>query len=188
MLPSLMKDYVMDKPLNKEQILELVDKKARVVTHPEIENARNADHYLDQLMGKHGACIILYVTNIMDNGSAYGHWCALFRAGWRPDTLSYFDPYGAPPDTAISKMSPEAIAQYGQDRVLSSLLKRCRYRVVYNIAPLQEHQPGNAICGRLVGLRLQFRDIDGNRFAQLLTSYPNLSSDDVATLMTAFVR
>jgi len=53
---------------------------------------------------------------------------------------------------------------------------------------LQKHGAGNAICGRLTGLRLQFKDLDGIQFANLMSSYPHMSSDELAALLTSFIR
>lgn len=181
---NLLHNYVMNQALNDKELLQLVENKARLITHPEIKNYKT----IDDLLGKNDACIILYITNILQDNSVYGHWCCVFKAKWRNDTISYCDPYGNEPDYSISKMSLEAILEYGQEKILSKMLKECGYRVVYNIAKLQKYSENNAICGRIVGLRLQFREIDGNEFAYMMNSYPNVSSDDLATLLTSFIR
>jgi|SRR5580698_7220132 hypothetical protein len=186
-MQRLIRDYALKQPLSEKEILQLVEGKARVVTHPEIKSYK----IIERLLGKHEACIILYVTHILEDGSVYGHWCCVFRAPWAQKTISFFDPYGNPPDNAISHMGNEAIEEYGQEKDLSNLLNdwiRRGGHVVYNIAPLQQREAGNAICGRLTGLRLQFKQLDGNQFAELMTSYPHLSSDDLATLLTSFIR
>jgi hypothetical protein len=183
-MDKIIHNYVMNQPLNDKEMLKLVENEARLITHDQIKNFKN----IDDLLGEHGACIILYITKIFPDGSCYGHWCCLFRAGWRDDTISFFDPYGEEPDFSLNYMTPEAIQKYGQEPILSKMLKDSGYRVVYNTAPLQKHQENNAICGRLTGLRLQFKDFDGNEFADIMTSYPNLSSDDLATLLTSFIR
>jgi hypothetical protein len=62
------------------------------------------------------------------------------------NTICYFDPYGNEPDYTLPYMSQEAINEYGQQPILSNMLKQCGYLVVYNIEPLQKHVDGNAIC------------------------------------------
>jgi hypothetical protein len=183
-MDKIIHSYVMNQPLNDKEMLKLVENKARLITYPEISNYKD----INDLLGKHNACIILYVTKILPDNSVYGHWCCVFRAGWRKDTICFFDPYGEKPDFTLKHMSPEAIQEYGQEPYLTKMLIDSGYRIVYNNAPLQKHQKNNAICGRLTGLRLHFRNIDGNEFAKLMTSYPNLSSDDLATLLTSFIR
>lgn len=183
-MDRLIHKYVMNQALSDSEMMKLVEGKARLIIYPEISEYKD----IDQLLGKYRACIILYITQILEDGSVYGHWTCVFQAGWKTDTICYFDPYGDVPDYPLNFMSDVARREYGQEPVLSSMLKNSGYKVVYNIAPLQKHNKGNAICGRLVGLRLQFRDIDGNKFAELMNSYPNLSSDDLATLLTSFVR
>jgi hypothetical protein len=49
------------------------------------------------------------------------------------------------------------------------MLLNSGYRIIYNIVLLQKHEQNNTICGRFVGLRLQFKDLDGNKFAELIT-------------------
>jgi hypothetical protein len=181
---KLMKNYVMNQALNDKEILKLVENKARLITHPEIKSYKN----IDNLLGKHNACIILYITKILPDNSVYGHWTCVFRAEWQENTISYFDPYGKIPDFSLKFMSLEAIKEYGQEPILSKMLINSGYKIVYNIAPLQKHLQGNAICGRLCGLRLQFKDLDGNQFAKMMNSYPHLTSDELATLLTSFIR
>lgn len=185
---KLIHTCVKNQALNDEEMLKLVENKARLITYPEISNYRD----IDDLLGKNGACIILYITQILPDNSVYGHWCCVFRAGWDKNTISYFDPYGGVlegvPDYTLKFMSPEAIKEYGQEPILTKMLLDSGYHVVYNTANLQKHQTNNAICGRLVGLRIQFKNVDGDEFAYLMNSYPNLSSDDLATLLTSFVR
>lgn len=183
-MDKIIHKFVMSQSLNDRDMMKLTEGKARLITHPEIGDYKN----IDDLLGPHKACIILYVTKILDDNSVYGHWCCVFKAEWRNDTISYFDSYGNKPDNTLSHMSDQAISEYGQEPILSHMLLNCGYRVVYNKAKLQKHEKGNAICGRLCSLRLQFKNIDGNEFAYMMTSYKNLSSDELATLLTSFIK
>ena len=172
----------MAKPLSDKQILSLTKHKARLVTHDEIGNFSS----IEELLGRHGACIILYVTKLIpETNTAFGHWCGVFKAPWI-DGYSYFDPYGNVPDDVLQFMTPEAIQQYGNTPNLSHLLLDSGKKVVYNDAPLQHHLKGDAICGRLTGLRIALREMDGKQFASLMKSYEGagITSDDLATLLT----
>lgn len=179
----------MGNALTDGEIMKLVDKKARLVTHDEIKNYKD----MKDLLGKNKACIILYVSKILPDNSIYGHWCCVFKAGWDKNCICYFDPYGEIPDYHLRRMSPEAIKEFGNHPFLSEKLrdyaKGGKY-VVYNNSRLQKYKEGDAICGRMTGLRLQFRDIDGFKFDDLMNSYSNkgISSDELATLLTSFLR
>lgn len=193
-MQQIIRKHIMTKALSDKEILQLVQGRARLITHDEIAKFKN----IDDLLGGHHACIILYCTAIRPDNSVYGHWCCVFRAEWDPTgkTISYFDPYGEPPDVTLEFMSDEAIKEFGNENILSQLLIRSAepvkkggngYCIVYNTCPLQAHKKGDAICGRLTGLRLQSRQVDGNTFAKYMKSYPGLSSDDLTCLLTAFI-
>lgn len=181
---------IIAQPLSENEILHLVENEAKLVTHEEIAKFET----IEQLIGKHKACIILYVTDVNhQNNSVFGHWCCVFKAPWAKGTMSYFDPYGHEPDYSLRFMKPDATQEYGNQPALSNLLQDYSRRggtVVMNDAPLQKQVKGNAICGRMTGLRLQFRNLDGNQFAALMNSYSKkgVSSDDLASIMTCFLR
>ena len=171
----------MAKPLSDKQILALTKNQARLVTHDEIKHFSS----IEELLGKHGACIILYVTKIIHPNTMFGHWCCVFKAPW-VNGYSYFDPYGNKPDDVLKYMTPEAIEKCGNVPDLTHLLLDSGKKVVYNDAPLQHHLKGDAICGRVTGLRLALREMDGRQFASLMKSYEasGITSDDLATLLT----
>jgi len=177
------------KPLSDIEILDLVDHKANLITYDQIKDYKD----LDSLLGKHEACIVLYITKILpEDNSVFGHWCCVFKAPWRDNTYCFFDPYGKIPDYTLKFMSPQARQEYGDEPILSQMLLDKADQgnlIVYNNAPLQHHIVGDAICGRLAGLRLQFRHIDGFQFADLMNTYSKqgIISDDIATIMTSFI-
>jgi hypothetical protein len=165
--------------LSDKQIMKLVEGKARLVTHDKI---RQFDT-LEQLLGKHKACIILYVGSLPNN-SIYGHWCCVFMSN---DKVVYFDPYGNPPDDPLTYMSADAIKEFGNQPALGPLLSKYRGLVVYNTVKLQKKDKAIANCGRLTGLRLQFRDLSSDDFNRLLHSYKGICPDQLATIMTSFI-
>ncbi len=184
---SYLRQHVMPKALSDKETYDLADAKARLITQEEIPKYRD----IFDLLGPKGACIILYVTKL-PKGQVFGHWCCVFMAPWAPKTISYFDPYGMIPDYTMRYMSPEAIQEYGNQPVLSQMLRDAvqhGYTTVYSTSPLQKKEKGNAICGRLTSLRLQFKHLDNEQFADLMNSYntKGLSSDELAALVTSFV-
>ena len=174
------------KPLSDIEILDLCDNQARLVTHDEIPKYQNINH----LLGPNKAVIILYVTKCDKNGNAFGHWCCCFKAGWRANTICFFDPYRKPPDYTLNYIDKGTPPQFSSYPYLSEMLQRSGYNIVYNSTPLQHKQPNDNICGRLTGLRLLARDVDGFKFAKFLNQFKpyNIDGDDLATYLTSFLR
>lgn len=174
------------KPLSDEEILDLCDNKARLVTHDEIPKFKNINH----LLGPNKAVIILYVTKSGKDGSVFGHWCCCFKAGWQSNTICFFDPYGKPPDNALQYIEKDTLPKYPDYPYLTEMLRGSGYDVVYNSTPLQNKDPKDNICGRLTGLRLLARDVDGIEFARFLNQFKpyNFDGDDLATYLTSFLR
>lgn len=184
-MDNILKDLIM-KPLSDEELISLVDHKARLVTHDQIGSFRD----IDDLLGPDGACIILYVLRIMDDGadSLNGHWCCLFKSEWGDDCISYFDSYGNRPDDPLNYISPEAKARFGDKPILSRMLKDDGRMVVYNNAKLQHKDQGINVCGRMCALRLNMRDIDGYEFADIMTTFDKkgLPSDVLSSILTCW--
>jgi hypothetical protein len=167
-----------------ENILTLVQHEANLVTHPEIARYRT----VDDLLGKWGACIILYITREGDTPhSIYGHWCAIFR-NTSNGMLTYFDPYGKPIDSTILYMSPKVIQEFGQVPELIHLLERSPSEPIdINKYDMQIRERGVSTCGRHTGLRIQFRHMNNAEYARCMRPFKGLTTDELATLMTCFI-
>lgn len=167
--------YVKKDPFTDKEILRLVQNRANLVLYPDISVYRS----IDDLMGVHRACIILYITS-MTSSDISGHWTCIFRVN--KTTLEWFDPYGLRPDEELDFSDP----QYSP--YLTRLLAKSNYNIIYNKTKLQDPSYDIATCGRHVGLRLQLRTVPLPQYVKLFLSVPNLTPDDIATLMTAFVN
>lgn len=155
---------------------------------------------IEQLMGRKECVFLLY-----ESKPHYGHWVGLLqtyeddliskksksksqpRVSERKPILSFFDPYGMPPDAQLEWIPPEFAIESGQaERKLSKLLlKYCEDHDVdieYNEFPFQELSEGVSTCGRWVALRCKLRDLSLNDFKHLFLS---MYSDDIATILTA---
>lgn len=168
--------------LSDEQIMRLVEGEANLVTHEKIREYSS----IEDLLGPHQACIILYVTNATNQ--IYGHWCCVYKA---PDgSINFFDPYGKAPDFTLSKMKHSGIQQFGNEPALVPLLGDFIDRgghVTYSKYPLQKKSKYITNCGRLTGLRLQFRHLSNKDFNDLMHSYKSICPDQLSTIMTSFI-
>ena len=168
--------YLEKEPFSEDEILRLVDGHTNLVVYPQIPAYRS----IDELLGKHGACIILYVTR-EDREGVFGHWTCLFRVG--PKLLEFFDPYAYPPDGELVFTRPSS------PPVLTDLILRSPYNVVYSQYELQRRNNRNInTCGRHVGMRLKFRDLPNRAYVAMMRSLPPLNPDAIVTMLTAFIK
>jgi hypothetical protein len=167
--------HIENQPFSDNEILTLVDGKSNLVIYPDIERYSN----IDELLGRHECCIILYVTKDTKKLTS-GHWTCLFKIDNK--TLEFFDPYGNAPDTQLSKCIHKI-------PLLTDLIMRSQYNIVYNKSKLQSiNNHNSSTCGRHCGMRIQLRDIPIQTYSKLLTSIKGLLPDQLVTLMTAFLK
>lgn len=170
------------RPLSDKDLLRLCDNKANLITHGEIKGY--SDVY--ELMGKNKACIILYVTS-SDDGNIFGHWTCVFESP-KDKSIVYFDPYGQQVDYPLRHMTPRAIEEFGNVPILSEMLEdqiEDGKKVHINHHHLQHHLLNDNVCGRLTGLRLNFRMLDDEQFFKLMTSENGINSDQLSAILTA---
>lgn len=180
----------MDKLLKKIQsysfsdkdMMKIVGNEANLVTYPEIANYKS----LDELLGENRACIILYLQK-----KNYGHWTCIFEREDQPGLINFYDPYGHFPDDELDFNTYQKNIKLKQDFPYLSLLMindKDKYDFIYNPFKLQTLSKGNNICGRVVGLRLNFRDIDDKEFFDLLSKNKAYNKDEWVVMLTSFVN
>jgi hypothetical protein len=180
----------MDKLLKKirsysfsdKDMMKLVDDEANLVTYPEIKKYKT----LDELLGKDRACIILYLQT-----SEYGHWCCIFEREDKPGLINFYDPYGYFPDDELEFNKPATNKKLGQTMPYLSMLMindKDKYAFTYNNYKLQSAGKNNNICGRAVGLRINFKDIDDKEFYDLLSKNKCYSKDEWVVILTSFIN
>ena len=179
---------ILPDPLSDKDILKLCDNQARLVTHDQIRNFRT----VEDLLGPHGAAIILYATQVFPNDDILGHWVTVFRSPDDDSKIYYFDSYGKNVDNPLKYMTKNAIKKFGKYPYLTDLLQNFEARggkVEVNKYKLQKQANDISTCGRLVGLRLQFRFQDNEEFYNSMNSYSKkpLTIDELAVLLTAFM-
>jgi hypothetical protein len=180
----------MDKLLKKIQsysfsdkdMMKLVDNESNIVSYHEISKYKT----LDKLLGKYRACVILYLQT-----KNYGHWCCIFEREDKPGLINFYDPYGYFPDDELGFNSDKKNIELKQNIPYLSMLMinaSDKYDYVYNPYKLQTLSKGNNICGRVVGLRLNFRDIDDKVFFDLLSKNKAYNKDEWVIMLTSFVN
>lgn len=166
-----------NKSLSNIELLDMIDGKANLLTYPELSKKRS----IDQVLGKYGACIILYETK-----KDYGHWCCVFKLN--NSTLEFFDPYGKKVDEQL-KWIDNNFRKYNNEWYphLSALLLKSKYKLTYNNHKFQKFARDVNTCGRWVGLRLKFRHLSLNEFKKLFLKKREENADFYATLLTELI-
>lgn len=155
-------------PINGESVLNICNGEANLVTNSELASYNS----IDDVLGKHGASIILYDKK---NGSA-GHWACIIKQ--EKDLIEYFDSYGLSID--------EPIHFTGGNAHLSSLIRESKYRVYFNDYMIQKYKDNINTCGRYVGVRILLRNLPLRSFINLFTKNKSYDSDFWCTCMTMF--
>lgn len=160
--------------LSNDEVLQLIDGKANLVTYTQLKNYKN----IDQLLGKYGACVILYLTK-----KNYGHWTCIFKINKK--TLEIFDSYGIFPDDELNfKMNDNFRIVSGQNYPhLTYLLYNSPYDLTFNEYQFQKKGRDVATCGRHVATRLLLRKLSLENYKNLLTS-DKYTPDEFVTMLT----
>ena len=164
------------KSLSNEDILNTIGNRANLISYTTIHKYKN----LDQLLGKYGACIILYETK-----KNYGHWCCIFKLD--DDTIEFFDPYSLMPDYQFEFIDNEYRLKSNQNYpYLTKLMVDSPYNLTYNHYPFQQYKKGINTCGRWCATRLLFRNLSLDDFIKLFGKNRKYSRDFYVTLLTYF--
>lgn len=166
---------LLKKALSGEEILKILDGKAKVVRYSEIYKYSN----VFDLMGPHKAAVILYEWKPF-----YGHWTALFEQN--TNTIEFFDPYGIVIDNELKHVPNNLKKQlHSDDRYLSKLIIKSPYKnIEYNNIKFQKLAEGINTCGRHVAIRLLFRSLSLDEFAEIFRNSKDFDADHVMTLLT----
>lgn len=165
--------------LSNVDVVKLLDGKVNLVMYPDIKKYRDIDH----LLGKYGACVILYLTS-----ENYGHWCCIFRQGKR--CIQFFDSYGEMIDKALEyEMDPKFRIRGGMNLpLLTKMLYDAydKYNIKFNEFQFQEEEKDVNTCGRFCVVRLWCRDMDEYEFAEFMYS-TKYSPDELVSILTSVV-
>lgn len=165
------------KSFSGEDILDLTDKKCRIVEYRELSQYPT----LKAAMGKHKAMAVLYETR-----ENYGHWVAVIQTN--ESLLEVFDSYGLGLDEQLKFINPYFRKVSGQSVPhLSHLIATSGIKlVVTNDSRLQAVAADTNTCGRWVGLRIAMRDYPLENFIALFKKQKQ-KPDWYVTALTMFI-
>lgn len=164
------------KSTSGSDILNYIDGKANLISYPEIYNYKT----LNQLLGPHKACVILYEWK---NG--YGHWVCCFQSPLGENIIEFFDPYAYKPDSEFEFIKNDfQLSHYPDNRYLSKLIYESGKELDYNNHHLQNQKDHSiASCGPHTACRLENRNIPLDNYAEILSSFKPYTSDDIVTML-----
>lgn len=183
---SKLKDHK-SHPLTDQEVIDLVNGKAKVVTYDKLYKYKS----IDDLLKPHGAVFLLYQQD-----RNYGHWVALFKREDRKGNveIEVFNSYGQFPDDELFYTAKEKRKELNHDYpYLTRLLYKAprNYDIIYNQYPFQKFGKGINTCGRHTVLRLLNKDKSLNEYVKWFTEEMggNINSkktDDFVTKETLF--
>ena len=133
---------------------------------------------LDELLGKNGMCVIIYLT-----GGEVGHFVTIFLHNGK---IQYFNSYGMEPDDDLRIIAPEVRQQLNETYpYLFRLICDSGYASEYNEYKLQRQN--TSTCGRHCIVRLWNKHLDSEEYAKKLlriSKQSGYSPDEVVTILT----
>jgi len=153
--------------LSGDDILRICDNKVVIHSYHDLANMDN----IDEVLGKYGACIILYETK-----ENFGHWTSLFIRS--EGMLEFFDSYGFSMDSELN------YAKYNNTPYLSNLVKASNYKVVSGSQRLQKLKYDVNTCGRWNAIRIVLRNLNIAQFYELFRNNTHYDGDWFATALT----
>lgn len=175
-------DSEISRPLTGEEVLRLVDGKAKVLSYKNIQSIRD----INELFEPYNAVIFLYETK--DN---YGHWVALIRhppsKKFPKGHIEHTDSYALMPDDELKFATAEFKKQNGMEYPkLLKLYYDSGLPVDYNNTRLQQKGGNIATCGRWVAMRILLRDLTLPEFIKFIKQSKKLgyTPDEFITAIT----
>lgn len=165
----------MNVPLSGEEISNLLDRKVKVITYPELKRYRT----LEELLYPYDSVVILYET-IPD----YGHWTCLFKYP-KGNIVEFYDPYAGKPDSQLGYSIQTANDVNNEPllvRLLYDYVVRKGGEIRYNDEPQQRLAKEIATCGRHCVVRLVMKNIPIDDYIWL---FENVDADKIVTKLTS---
>ena len=175
---NIIKKY-RDIALSNDDVLRLVKGKANMLLYRNLHKFDN----IDDILGPYGACFLLFEWK-----ERYGHWTLIFKVN--DHTLEFFNPYGGMnkgyPDEGLKHVPKNFAKRSYQDYpYLSILMDESPYDLTYNEFPFQKYGDNIKTCGRWCSVRLLFRFLDLDEFADM---FKRNDGDDLVTLLTMYIN
>jgi hypothetical protein len=167
--------------LSNYDVFNILDKKVRVLTYPELTKYKN----IDDVLRPHGCFVLLYLTK-----ESYGHWTCCIKYN---DRIEVFDSYGdSQPDDELEQINMKFRKESNQYYpYLTKLLYESGYPVEYNDYKFQKHRDDIKTCGRHVAMRIKLKDIKLDDYYDIMTKLKKefkLTYDELVTLLTMYEK
>lgn len=139
-----------------------LNNKVNLVMYSDIHKYKS----IDELLGKHDRCIILYIWRQNENNQSQGHWISVCKT--KDNKLRFTDSFGAIVDKPIEKLTMKDRKRFNQDyKYLSDLLINSPYELEYNEKPIQNHKSN--LCGYYTILACLMKDEPIKSFQKLFS-------------------
>lgn len=163
-------------PLSGSDIETITEGKANIIKYSDLHKYSS----IDDVFGSKEAVIILYLKT-----SNFGHWCALFKAPWKPETLYFFDSYAFQMDEEI-KFSDEQLRIHGGEEVphLTHLIRKSNYYLQENDYRFQSKQHDINTCGRWASHRVRHMDMTGSEYKTYMAKNKHYTPDFFVSILT----
>lgn len=123
-------------------------------------NQLSSYSYLDQLLGRRGMAIILYLSD-----DHYGHWTCVFRRRDNPSVVEFFDSYGRKVDGELPIIPIDVREHLNEvDPILGRLMMESGYELKSNQYDFQAYKGEVDTCGRWVITRLWSAHLSDSEF------------------------
>jgi hypothetical protein len=161
-------------PLSGQDIMELTRGKTEIHIYEDLMKINS----IDELLGKHGACVLLY-----QQSRRFGHFVSIIKMG--KNHIEVFDSLGMGIDKELQfskfnvrNMSGRIVPH------LTHLLEKSGYDYYYNSKMIQSSRHDENTCGRFAALRIRFRHLSLKEFIHLLTTNRSYNADFWVTVLS----
>ena len=157
------------KALSDVDIRKILNNMVNVVLYSDLHKYNS----IDDLLGKYGRAIILYIFSENELGKAKGHWVSVLKTS--RNTIEFFCSYGTIPDKTLMKLPLKLRKKFNEDySYISKLMYDSKLPIEYNEKPLQQHH--SVVCGYYCIGRVCVPDMKIEEFQKLFSK--NKKSND----------
>jgi hypothetical protein len=155
--------------LSGSDLETITEGKANIIKYSDLHQYSS----IDDVFGSKESIIILYLKK-----SNFGHWCCLFKAPWKPETLYFYDSYGFQLDEEIKFADEQLRIHQGQEVPhLTHLIRKSNYYLEQNDFQYQSKEHHINTCGRWAGMRVRHMDMSPTQFKTFFTKNKHYTPD-----------
>lgn len=159
-------NIIEDTPLTINNLLEFkYPVKTNAILYSKIRNKYNN---IDELFNNNRAIILL-----INKGYNVGHFCCLLK---KNNIIEFFGPYGYTINKILNILGIN-------DFILDELLKKSRYKIIYNKYQYETENNKIETCGLHVIIRIIKFNLSNLEYHKWL-KYKNLKPDEIVSLLT----